>query len=103
MYIPLVESKSSSDLVEWNQPRKLPGIHQEMVAQVFQVAVDEGLLDVKAESDNITSIVHTILHGILKVYSFLEDGLLVVRQHEHQGDIETLLEPLSELQGDCMS
>ena len=103
VHLPGIKSKGTANLVEGDQLGELPGVHEEVVAEVFQVAVDESLLGIETKCDDVAGIVEGILHGILAGERFVEDGLLVIRQHEDQGHVEALLKPLGELHGDGVS
>lgn len=87
-------------MVESDQLSELPGVHEEVVANIFQVAVNEGLLEIESQGNNVLGVLHGEVHGILERYAILEQSLLVVRKHEDQGDVENILQPLGELQGD---
>lgn len=86
-------------MVESDQLSELPSVHEEVVANVLQVAVDEGLLKIESQGDDILGVLHGEVHSILKRYAILEQSLLVVRKHEDQGDVKNILQPLGELQG----
>ena len=74
-----------------------------MVPDVFQVAVDERLLNIKAEGNNVPRIVHGVLQSVLEGGPVLEKGFLVVRKHEDQGYVEDVLQPFRKLEGDGMT
>lgn len=100
---PSIEAKGAANLVEGDELRELPGVHEEVVAQVLQVTVQECLLDVESESNDVARILHGIRKGVLESEVVLEQGLLVVRQHEYQRHVEYVLQPLGELEGDGVS
>lgn len=54
--LPLVEPKSSSHLVECDQFRKLPRIHQKCATHIFQITEDKGLLGIKPLCNDILGI-----------------------------------------------
>ena len=95
-----VEPECATDLVKGDQLSELPSVHQEVRADVFQVAVDERLLHVKAQGNDILGVVHRILHCLFEGEAVLEQGLLVVRKHEDQRNVEDILQPLRERQRD---
>ena len=101
--IPLVEAERTTDLVESDQLSELPSVHEEVVANVLQVAVDEGLLEIEAQGDDVLGVLHGKVQRILERYGVLEEGLLVVRKHEDQRDVEHILQPLGELQGNSVT
>ncbi len=71
-----------------------------MIPEVFQVAVDECFFGVEAKCDDVAGVVHGILHGIFTGETIIKNSLLIIRQHEDQGHVEALLEPLGKLHGD---
>ena len=98
--VPLVEAESATDLVEGDELGELPGIHEEVVAEVLEIAVEEGLLLVEAEGNDVLGILHGEGEGIFKGQVLLEEGFFVVCQHEDEGHVEDILQPLCELERD---
>lgn len=98
-----IETKRTTNLVESNQLSELPGVHEEMVRNVLQIAIDEGLLNVEAEGNNVAGIFHSVVHGLLEADAVLEQGLLVIRQHENQRHVKHILQPFRKLQRDGVS
>lgn len=101
--LPLIETKRSTDLVESDQLGELPGVHEEMAAQVLKIAVKESLLLVEAKRNDISCVLHGVFQSLFKCQVVLEQRLLVIRQHENQGHIKDILQPLCELERNCVT
>lgn len=74
-----------------------------MISEILEVAVNERLLGVETEGNDVAGVVQGILHCVLAGQAVVEDGLLVIRQHEDQRHVETLLQPLGKLHGNGVS
>jgi len=99
----LVETEGATNLVVGDELGEFPGVHEDMVGDVFEIAEDEGLLDVESEGDKILCVFQTVFVRLFKSERVLEQGLFVVRQHEYEGYVEHLLQPARELQRDGVS
>ena len=86
-------------MVERNTLGELPGIHEDVVRDIFEIAKQKGLLDIKAKRNDIASIFHGEIQRGLESKLLIEEGLLVIRQHEHKRNIEDLLQPAREFEG----
>lgn len=71
-----------------------------MSTQVLEIAVQEGLLNIKTKRNDVSGILHSICQRLLERQVVLEQRLLIVRQHENQGHIEDILQPLCKFQWD---
>lgn len=71
-----------------------------MVAQVLEVAVDKGFFLIIAQCYYVARIFHGVMQRVLKRKTILEQCLFVVCQHEYQGHVKDILQPLCELQWD---
>jgi hypothetical protein len=87
-------------LVERDTLGELPGIHENVVRNILEIAIQEGFLDIEAKRNDITSIFHGEFQRSLECKLLVEEGLLIVRQHEHKRNIEDLLQPAREFEGD---
>jgi hypothetical protein len=96
----LIEPKRTADLVKRNQLRKLPRVHEEVAANVLEITVDERLLQIEPKRNNILGVLHGVVQRLLKRQTILEQRLLVIRKHEHERDVEHILQPLCECERD---
>lgn len=96
----VVKSKRASYLVEGNQLAELPHVHEDVSTGVLQIAVDERLLLIEATGNDVLCILQPKLVRLLEGELLLEQGLLIVRQHDDQRYIEDILQPSCELERD---
>ena len=96
MGVPVAKAEGAFDLVDGGSLANEADVFVEgaAVAAVDEVGVneDEGLLDVKADGDNVYGVLQGKLVAIFERELRGVEELLVIGQHDHQGNIENLLE-----------
>jgi len=94
--IPVAEAEGAFDLVDGGALSNDADISVEgtTVAAVNEVGVDKdkGLLDVEADGDDVHGVLQSKLVAVFEGEFGGVEELLVVGQHDNQGDVEDFLE-----------
>ena len=95
----VVESEDGAGLVEGDVLGQAHNVLVEGATHKLEIAEDEGLVGIEADSNDILGVVAAVALNLLDRPLVREEVLLVVGHHDDQRNIEGVLKPFCELEG----
>ena len=95
----VVEAKDGAGLVEGDVLGQAHNVLVEGATHKLEIAEDESLVGIEADSDDVLGVVAAVTLNLLDRPLVGEEVLFVVGHHDNQGNIEGVLKPFCELEG----
>lgn len=95
----IVEAENGASLVEGDVLGQAHNVLVEGATHKLEIAEDESLVGIEADGNDILGVVAAVALNLLDRPLVGEEVLLVVGHHDNQRNIECILKPLCELEG----